>query len=68
MFKQGDPLSPMLFILFINDILETLSNENDVTLAIDDFNLFLLLYADDAVLFFKISRNFTKHVKQVACI
>ena len=51
--KQGDPLSPVLFILFINDILETLSNENDVTLAIDDFNLFMLLYADDAVLFSK---------------
>ena len=26
--KRGDPLSPVLYILFINDILETLSNEN----------------------------------------
>ena len=51
--KQGDPLSPVLFILFINDILDSLANENDATLAIDEMNLFMLLYADDAVLFSK---------------
>ena len=49
--KQGDPLSPVLFILFIDDILDILANENDATLAIGEMNLFMLLYADDAVLF-----------------
>ena len=63
MFEQDDPLSQVLFILFINDILETLSNENDVTFAVDDFNLFLLLYADDTVLYSKSLETFTKHVK-----
>ena len=46
--KQGDPLSP---VLFIDDILDILANENDATLAIGEMNLFMLLYADDAVLF-----------------
>ena len=53
--KQGDPMSPVLFICFINDILESTSNENGDAMSINDFNLFMLLYADDAVLFSKSS-------------
>ena len=49
--KQGDPLSPVLFKFFINDILESTSNENGDAMSINGFNLFMLLYADDAVLF-----------------
>ena len=49
--KPGDPLSPVLFIFFINDIIETISNGNEDLLPINDINLFMLLYADDAVLF-----------------
>ena len=51
--KQGDPLSPVLFIFFINDILQSISSNVDNTLSINDFNLFMLLYADDTVLFAK---------------
>ena len=49
--KQGDPLSPVLFIFFINDILENISTDNEDALSINDLNLFMLLYADDEVLF-----------------
>ena len=51
--KQGDPLSPVLFIFFINDILQSISSNVGNTLSINDLNLFMLLYADDAVLFAK---------------
>ena len=53
--KQDDPLSPVLFIFFINDILESTSNENGDAMSINGFNLFMLLNADDAVLFSKSS-------------
>ena len=53
--KQGDPLSAAFFIFFINDIIESTSNENGDAMSINDFNLFMLLYADDAVLFSKSS-------------
>ena len=49
--KQGGPLSSILFLLFINDITE---NFNLNTLVDSDFELlskFLILFADDIVLF-----------------
>ena len=49
--KQGEPLSPLLFLFFINDVHEFLdSNRND---SIDFFTIFLLLFADNIVLISK---------------
>ena len=49
--KQGESLSPILFILFINDIVEHL-NFNDLTdNDLDLLSMFLILFADDIVLF-----------------
>ena len=49
--KQGDPSSPLLFILFINDIKDCLNfpnrTENDLRLL----SVFILLFADDVELF-----------------
>ena len=49
--KQGEPLSPLLFILFINDMSTSLYDDTVETISIDELQVFLLLFADDTVLF-----------------
>jgi hypothetical protein len=51
--KQGDPSSPLLFMLFVNDINECITSDLNGMFTIDEIKLFLLLYADDQVLFAK---------------
>ena len=49
--KQGEPLSPILFLLFINDIVENL---DFISLKNSDLELlskYLILFADDIALF-----------------
>ena len=52
-FKQGDPSSPLLFMFFINDIVQNIKVGLDKIFTIDELQLFLMLYADDAVVFAK---------------
>ena len=49
--KQGEPLSPLLFIFFINDMYASLSDNSIESFCIEEINVFLLLFADDTVLF-----------------
>ena len=51
--KQGDPSSPLLFMLFINAIVQNINVGLDQIFTVDDMKLFLMLYADDAVVFAK---------------
>ena len=51
--KQGDPSSPMLFMLFINDINQCINDDLEGVFTVEDSKLFLLLYADDQVIFAK---------------
>ena len=46
--RQGDPLSPTLFSIFINDLVETLKSL-DIGVSIGQENVCILLYADDVV-------------------
>ena len=45
-------MSPILFIFFINDIVSCVNTDTDM-FSIDDIYVFMLLYADDAVVFAK---------------
>ena len=49
--KQGEPLSSLLFIFFINDMSATLENNGIDSISIDELQIFLLLFADDTALF-----------------
>lgn len=57
---QGDALSPMLFLLFINDLENELLSNCCQSIELQDLNLFLLLYADDTVLFSESVEGFQK--------
>ena len=48
--KQGEPLSPLLFILFINDLYENLVIQDDGAFTLNDLKISILLFADDTVL------------------
>ena len=49
--KQGDPSSPLLFMLFVNDILDNINSDLNNIFSINELKLFLILYADDQVVF-----------------
>ena len=51
--KQGDPSSPLLFMLFVNDMLQHINSNLDGIFTLDGIKLFLILFADDQVVFAK---------------
>ena len=59
--KQGEPLSPLLFLFFINDMEDYLKSDNYDIVTIDEILMFILLFADDTVLF-SYSENGLQHL------
>lgn len=52
--KQGEPLYPLLFLFFINDIIDDISTDTaDGIVTLNDYLIYLILFADDTVLFGK---------------
>lgn len=49
--KQGDPSSPLLAMMFMNDIVNCINDDIEGIISIDGIKLFILLYADDQVIF-----------------
>ena len=49
--KQGDPCSTILFLFFINYILNNLNTNIDNLFTVDKLKVCILLFADDAVIF-----------------
>ena len=69
--QQGGPLSLVLFILFINDLLVRTSEDDTTVVTVNQINLFMLLYCDDAVLFAKLSeclQNMLNKLYKYICI
>ena len=48
---QGEITSPIMFSLFINDIKFNLQNGINAGITFDQLSIYLLLFADDAVIF-----------------
>lgn len=48
---QGEALSPLLFSLYVNDMETNFINNNCDSIELNSINMFLLLYADDTVIF-----------------
>ena len=49
--KQGDPSSTLLFLYFVNDMINNFNNDIEGLFTHNDIKLFMLLFADDTVLF-----------------
>ena len=49
--KQGDPSSPLLFMFFVNDIIENINKNIQNIFSINELKLFFILFTDDQVLF-----------------
>ena len=49
--KQGDPGSPLMFMMFINDLEKNINSDIDNIFTLNELKLFILLYADDSVIF-----------------
>lgn len=58
---QGESLSPFLFSLYVNDFEIEFIKEMCLPVEIRDIALFLIMYADDTVLFFRDRARFTKY-------
>ena len=49
--KQGDPSSSLLFLFFVNDVINNMNTDVPGLFTVDELKIFMLLFADDSALF-----------------
>lgn len=49
--KQGDPSSSLLFLFFVNDLINNINRNIEGLFSLNDLQLYMLLFADDTALF-----------------
>ena len=62
---QGEIISPFLFALFINDIELNLQENLNDGICVEQLQLYLLLFADDAVLFSETREGLQNHLNNL---
>ena len=62
--RQGECLSPFLFAVYVNDLEYNMRNTG-AGVTVNDMKIFLLLYADDAVIFSEISTGLQSGVNEL---
>ena len=63
--KQGDPLSSILCLFFLNDILSSINCNLDGIMNLKELQIFLILFADDGVLFSQNPQTLQSMLKDV---
>jgi hypothetical protein len=63
--KLGDPSLPLIFMLFVNDLIDNIDSNLSDIFTVNELKLFLILFADDQVLFVKFSETLQSMLNDV---
>ena len=65
--RQGCPLSPMLFNIYVNDLFESMNNNNDsdIFLGNNEYKINALMYADDLILLSESKEGLQKQIDKL---
>ena len=61
----GGASSPLLFMLFVNDIVNNMNADLNMIFTINELKLFLILFADDQVVFVKSPQTLQSMLKDI---
>ena len=60
--RQGCPLSPILFNIYVNDLFETMNNDNDGDIFLEEHKANILMYADDLIILSESKEGLQKQI------
>ena len=63
---QGEILSPVMFTIFLNDLEMQLTQDDNKGITIEQLSVYLLLFADDAVIL-ETSSGLQKYLDKLEC-